>query len=113
MFARRVSARTLGELAALFALSLGIAGLAAPGTAQAAGTSSSVMNCYTQWWNTAWAQKCSAPGAAFTGSFESKIACSAQGDKYLTVGRAQHSTATVSGSDCAHSASNGSITYYV
>lgn len=111
-FARRISVKKLGEAALLTAMAGGIFGLAAPGTAQAAGTSGTVAGCYTQWWNTAWAQKCPSPGAVFTGTYQSSVNCSVTGTRYLTVGRAQHSTGTVSGSDCAFSASNGKIIYY-
>ncbi|MFF5073796.1 hypothetical protein ACFY2R_22000 [Micromonospora olivasterospora] len=77
----------------------------------AAGTSSPVFNCYTQWWNTAWAQKCDSPGAKYAGTYVSGVACSAQADKSMSIGRVQGSTATVSGTDCTFGASNGWITY--
>ncbi|RNL87811.1 hypothetical protein EFE23_26545 [Micromonospora solifontis] len=92
-------------------LGVGAVGLTATTPAVAAGTSNSIFNCYTQWWNTAWAQKCSSPGAKYAGTYTSGVACSSQADKSMSIGRAQYSTATYSGTDCTFGASNGWITY--
>ncbi|GAB3801752.1 hypothetical protein [Micromonospora zhanjiangensis] len=108
---RSVSKRAT-RVAVLGLLAAGATGAIATSPAFAAGTSDTVGNCYTQWWNTAWAQKCPAPGAKWTETYESGITCSAQGGRTLTVGRAKGSTSTVNGSDCTFSASNGWITVY-
>jgi len=79
----------------------------------AAGTSGTAYNCYTQWWNTAWAQKCNRGGAHYAGTYESSVKCSAQGTRYLTKFRLQKSTATYSGADCTFSASAGDIFYWI
>jgi hypothetical protein len=111
--ASRFSAKRVAEVAVLTAMAAGIFGMTAPGAAQAAGTSPSKNNCYTQWFNTAWSQKCPSPGSAFAGKYESSVNCSAQGRRYLPVGRVQFSTATKSGEDCAFSVSDGKITYSI
>lgn len=98
------------KAAVLVALLVGAVGMTATNPAVAAGTSGKIFNCYTQWWNTAWAQKCS-PGATWTGRYVSGIACSLQADKTLAVVRLQGSTATYSGSQCLVGASNGWISY--
>ncbi|MDG4766782.1 hypothetical protein O7632_22160 [Solwaraspora sp. WMMD406] len=103
---RAVQAGVLALLAA------GAFSLTATGPAVAGGTSGSVFNCYTQWWNTAWAQKCGAPGAKYTGTYVSGIGCSAQSGKRIDVVRVQGSRGTVSGPDCTFSANNGWISYY-
>ncbi|MFC8901901.1 hypothetical protein, partial [Micromonospora sp. NPDC057140] len=71
----------------------------------------SPFNCYTQWWNTAWAQKCDSPGAKYAGTYVSGVDCSLQSSKSMRVVRTQGSTSTVSGTDCTFSASNGWISY--
>ncbi|QOC94171.1 hypothetical protein [Micromonospora craniellae] len=103
--------KRVAQTAVLGLLAAGTAGMVATSPAFAAGTSSKVFNCYTEWWNTAWAQKCSAPGATWAGAYDSGVACSAQADKSMRVGRTQGSTNTVSGTDCTFGASNGWITY--
>lgn len=109
-----ISLRRLAQAAVLGLLTAGALAMGGP-SATAAGTSEPIFNCYTQWWNTAWAQKCDPDkgGAKWAGTYESSISCSAQGTRYLTKGRLQGSTTTTySGSDCTFSASNGKITYY-
>lgn len=106
-----ISTRKLTQAAVLGLLTAGAIAIGGP-SATAAGTSAPIFNCYTQWWNTAWAQKCNSPGAKWAGTYESPISCSAQGTRYLTKFRPQGSTTTYSGPDCTFSASNGRITYY-
>ncbi|MFF3867201.1 hypothetical protein [Micromonospora sp. NPDC001898] len=103
--------KRVAQAAALGMLVAGTAGMMATTPAFAAGTSTKVFNCYTQWWNTAWAQKCDAPGAKYAGAYVSGVECSAQPDKDITVGRAQGSTSTSNGTDCTFGANNGWITY--
>lgn len=107
----RSSRKRIGQALVLGLLGVGAVGLTATTPAVAAGTSNSIFNCYTEWWNTAWAQKCSSPGAKYAGTYTSGIACSSQTDKSMSIGRAQYSTATYSGTDCTFGASNGWITY--
>lgn len=101
------------KAAALGLLAAGSLALTTGAPAVAAGTSGTVFNCYTQWWNTAWAQKCDSPGAKYTGSYYSGVACSSQTDKSMKVVRLQGSRTTQSGTDCTFGASNGWITYDV
>ena len=103
--------KRLAQAAVLGLLAAGTAGMVATGPASAAGTSSKVFNCYTQWWNTAWAQQCDSPGAKYAGKYISGVDCTAQSGKSIEVGRAQGSTTTAKGSDCVFSASKGWITY--
>ena len=108
----RVARKQVAQAAVLGLLAFGAVGVTATAPAVAAGTSSSVFNCYTQWWNTAWAQKCNSPGAKYTGTYVSGVACSAQADKSMSHVRLQGSTATYSGTSCTFGASSGWITYY-
>jgi hypothetical protein len=106
--------KRLAQAAVLGILSLGAVGVTTMGAvapAAARGTSGEVLNCWTQWWNTAWAQKCSSAGAAFTGTYISRVACSSEPDKSLRVGRAKGSTKDMPGADCSFRVSNGRITY--
>lgn len=103
--------KRVAQATALAMLSAGAVGMMAAGPAAAAGTSSKIFNCYTQWWNTAWAQKCDSPGAQYAGTYVSGVACSSEPDKTMSKGRTQGSTATYSGSDCTFGASNGWISY--
>lgn len=104
--------RRVAQVAVLGLLAAGAVGVTATAPAAASGTSSKTFNCYTQWWNTAWAQKCDSPGAKYTGTYQSGVACSAESDKSFYKVRLQGSTATYSGSDCTFGASNGWISYY-
>jgi hypothetical protein len=97
-------------VAALSILAFGATMTAATAPAIASGTSSSHYGCYTEWWNTAWAQKCPS-GAQVVGNYESSVYCSAQGTRYLTKYRLAGNSTTYSGSDCAFSVSNGTLTY--
>lgn len=109
---RQFTVRRAGQATVLAVLALGVAGVIAAVPANAAGTSSSAYNCYTQWWNTAWAQKCGSGGADKFGTYESKADCNNESDKYLTKLRNQGSTAVYSGSDCSFKVNSGSIIYY-
>lgn len=51
---------------------------AAAGTAWAAGTSAKTNGCYVQWWNTAWAAKCSPASAS--GDFRAHVSRADQAD---------------------------------
>ena len=104
--AARVMKATMAGLFTAGIIALGIAGPAAAG-----GTSSSDFNCYTQWWNTAWAQKCYSGGADTTGNFQSGIECTAQFDKSFTKWRVAYSTATYSGVSCTFAADKGWLHY--
>ncbi len=84
--------------------------VSATAPASAAGTSKTHYGCYTQWWNTAWAQKCPT-GNTVVGTFESSVACSAQGTRYLSKYRLPGSTTQYDGADCTFSASNGDLRY--
>jgi hypothetical protein len=109
---RTVLTRLLAQLAVLGLLVFG-ATLLTGTSASAQGTSSRVYNCYTQWWNTAWAQRCAQPGAAWAGGYESTVSCSLQGTRSLSVRRSQGSVADFPGADCTFSVSNGQIRYYL
>jgi hypothetical protein len=104
--------KRIAQGAILGLLALGTIGVTAAAPANAAGTSAPIFNCYTQWWNTAWAQKCSSPGAKFAGTYYSGVTCSGlDGDGLMSVVRTKGSTATRSGGDCLYSASDGWIDY--
>ena len=107
---RRLGKR-VAQAAVLGLFAAGTAGVMVTSPAFAADKSSSVFNCYTQWWNTAWAQKCNTPGAKYAGTYVSGVACSAQSDKSMTQGRVRGSRDTRYGADCTFGASNGWITY--
>lgn len=108
----RTAAKRIAQVAVLGLLAAGAVGVTATAPAVAGGMSTTVFNCYTQWWNTAWAQKCNSPGAKYTGTYVSGVACSSQTDKAMSKVRLQGSTTTYSGTDCTFSASDGWITYY-
>ncbi|GAA1641889.1 hypothetical protein ACFQY4_22535 [Catellatospora bangladeshensis] len=108
---RRLTAKKVAQAAVLGALAAGTFGLGA-NAAVAQGATGDVYNCYTQWWNTAWAQKCYSAGAEATGTYESTIDCSVTGRRYLPKFRRVGSTTTYPGVDCTFSASNGDIYYY-
>lgn len=99
------------QAVALTALAAGAIAVSATAPASAAGTSTSHYNCYTQWWNTAWAQKCAAGGADVVGWYESTVSCSSQPDKYLDKYRLAGNATTYSGVDCSFSVSNGQLSY--
>jgi hypothetical protein len=103
--------KALAKAAVLGLLTFGVVSFGYSAPAIAAGTSPTVHNCYTQWWNTAWGQGCVSPGATNAGTYKSEIACSLQGDKTLSRARSKNSTTFYSGTDCRHSASNGKIWY--
>ncbi|MFC4149035.1 hypothetical protein ACFO0M_22505 [Micromonospora mangrovi] len=107
----RLTGKRVVQAAVLGLLAGGTVGLTATAPAAASGTSTTVFNCYTQWWNTAWAQKCSSPGAKYSGAYYSGVACSYQTDKSMRKVRSAGSTTTYSGTDCTYSASNGWISY--
>lgn len=99
------------KVGALSALTITAFAVAAP-PAFGAGTSGKVNNCYTQWWNTAWAQKCDSPGASVSGNYTSIVDCSAPEipDRSMNVNRSLNSTDTVSGySNCAWGINTGYI----
>lgn len=102
--------RRVAQVAVLGLLAMGSVGLTATTPAFASGTSDTKFNCYTQWWNTAWAQKCPS-GATWTGVYTSGVVCSSQTDKSMAVVRVQGSNTVESGDDCSHSASDGWISY--
>jgi hypothetical protein len=108
---QRNSRTVVRQALALGLLAVGFVGFSATAPASAAGTSNVEYNCYTQWWNTAWAQKCGTGGADFYGYYQSSVSCSAQGTRTLTVQRGAGSTGTVSGPDCTFSVSNGKMDY--
>lgn len=108
---RVFSTDRIKQVAVLGALAAGVFGFVISGPASAAGTSSSSYNCYTQWWNPAWAQKCGSGGASVVGNYESSVSCSAQGTRYKNVYRLAGSTSTAKGSDCTFSVGNGKIRY--
>jgi len=104
--------RLAASAAAAALAASGLVTLGSPATpAVAQGSSNTVHNSYTQWWNTAWAQNCDGSGAAHAGRYESGIECSFQGDKVLQVRRAKGDTGWVSGDDCRFKADNGTIAY--
>ncbi|MER7169590.1 hypothetical protein ABT336_26485 [Micromonospora sp. NPDC000207] len=103
--------KRIAQAAVLGLLTASATGMMATNSAFAAGSSSKTFNCYTQWWTTAWAQKCDAPGAQYAGTYISGIACSAQTDKSFDRVRPQGSTTTVPGTDCTFGASNGWLNY--
>lgn len=105
-----MSSKAVRQAATFAALVVGVVGIGISSPASGAGTSNKSYNCYTQWWNTAWAQKCDG-GAAVVGRFESSVSCSAQGTRYLTTYRLKGDDRVVKGSDCTFSASNGKLTY--
>ena len=96
------------------AISAVVAVLALVGAQQASavsGTSGSTYKCYTETWNTAWAQKCDPSGPSKAGTFVSQVACSVQADKSMDVRRALKANGTVYGKDCTFSASNPRISW--
>jgi hypothetical protein len=104
MVKRRSAAAKVIKASALSALTVAAFAVAAP-AAFGAGSSGKVNNCYTQWWRTAWAQKCDAPGASVAGNYTSIVDCRAPEvpDRTMNVNRSLHSTDTVPGySDCAY-----------
>ncbi len=107
----RLAGKRVVQAAVLGLLASGAIGLTAAAPATASGTSNVVFNCYTQWWNTAWAQKCFSPGAKWAGHYYSTVDCSAQGSRLLKKFRVQNSTTTYSGGDCTFSVGNGKMTY--
>ncbi|MFF5230965.1 hypothetical protein [Dactylosporangium sp. NPDC000521] len=103
--------KSVVKVSALSALTLAAFMVATP-AAFAAGTSGKVNNCYTQWWNTAWAQKCDAPGASVSGNYTSIVDCSAPEipDRSMNVTRSTNSTDTVPGySNCIYGINTGYI----
>ncbi|NIL59535.1 hypothetical protein [Salinispora arenicola] len=99
-------------MAALGLLAAGAVGLTAAGPAAAAGTSDPRNNCYTQWWNTAWAQKCGSAGASDQGLYTSTAHCSGVDRlRTLTEYRKYRDDFTAKGSDCLWSVKDGLISY--
>lgn len=94
----------------LGALVVGVVGFGVSSPASAGGTSNTTYNCYTQWWSTAWAQKCP-NGATKVGNYESSVSCSAQGTRYKTVYRLAGDSRSLDGADCTFSVGNGKLTY--
>lgn len=108
----RAAGRMIAQMGVLGLLAVGAVGVTATAPALASGTSDTMFNCYTQWWNTAWAQKCP-NGATWSGVYVSGVSCSGvDSDGYMEIARAQGSTAVYSGDDCIYSASDGWMSYY-
>lgn len=107
----RSAGKLVAQSAILLALFIGAVGITTTGPAAAEGKSKTIFNCYTQWWNTAWAQRCDNPGSEWAGVYRSGIICSLQGTRTITVVRAQHDRRDAKGPDCTFSASNGTISY--
>jgi hypothetical protein len=105
----RLFGKRAAQAAVLVTLFAGAVGMAA-GPATAQGKSNELFNCYTQWWNTAWAQECP-QGATWSGVYTSGVACSLQSGKRMSVVRPQGSSTTHSGEDCMYRASQGWINY--
>lgn len=104
-----VAAKTL-KVGVISALTVTAFAITAP-AAFAAGQSGKVNNCYTQWWTTAWAQKCDSPGASVAGNYTSIVDCSKPqvSDRSLTLNRSKDSTDTISGEDCLYGINTGYI----
>ncbi|HEY0698623.1 MAG TPA: hypothetical protein VGD43_12535 [Micromonospora sp.] len=108
---RPFTARSIAKAGVLGLLAAGAIGIGLNTPALAGGTSTSSYNCYTQWWNTAWAQKCGGSGAAVVGWYRSDAYCSYEADKWLEKYRLPGSTATYSGTSCTFSVTGGRLTY--
>ncbi len=110
---RRFSESKFKQLAVIGALAAGVVAFTATGPATAAGTSSSENNCYTQWWNTAWAQKCGSGGARVGGVYDSWVTCDPLSTHpHLIQNRPRGNTQTFSGDDCGVKAFNGKIDFW-
>lgn len=103
-------ARAASSLAAL--LVVGGAAIVAAPQASAGGDGNKVHNCFGRWYNTDWDQKCSSPGATYSGTYESKAICTFEPDNYMEQWRAKGSTATYDGSDCDWSVTGVQTWFY-
>ncbi len=111
MVTKKSAAVNVLKVSALSVLSITAFAVAAP-AAFGSGTSGKVNNCYTQWYNTAWAQKCDSPGASVAGNYTSIVDCSAPEapDRSMSVTRSKNSTDTVPGySNCYYGINTGYI----
>lgn len=101
------------KTAVLGLLTAGVVTAGPTSPTSAAGTSNTVLNCYTQWWSTAWAQRCYSGGADVAGRYRSRIFCGVPSGipLQITVPRSQGSTSDEKGPDCVSFAFNGSIVY--
>jgi|APThiThiocy_cv2_1041547.scaffolds.fasta_scaffold00386_42 glutamate dehydrogenase/leucine dehydrogenase len=98
------------KLATVSMLAAGVTLVAAPIAANAGGISPSANRCYTQWWNTSWAQRCD--GATLAAKYTSNVKCSWPEipNRSLTATRSVGSTDTFWGADCMYGAYGGTIT---
>lgn len=106
--------RIRGEVVKVAVVALMAAGLAGFGNSAPAlgepGTSPTTYNCYTQWWNTAWAQSCKSGGAAKKGYYKSEVDCSGvDSGRSLVKWREKGDTKTHKGKDCVFGITNGWI----
>ncbi len=92
-------------------LAAGVVVVGLPGIANAAGTSPKANNCYTQWWNTSWGQRCDLPGATLAGDYTSTVRCDLPEipNRSMTINRVYLSTQLYYGVDCMYGASEGKI----
>ncbi|MDG4838459.1 hypothetical protein O7631_18240 [Micromonospora sp. WMMD967] len=87
------------EAFAIGAIAAGVIAFGFGAPANAAGKTLEAEGCYTQFWNTAWGQGCSS--ATKNAVYDSEVNCTgADGNRWLTVGRAKGSTSFHSGTDC-------------
>lgn len=106
----RAGARTLAKVAVVALLATGVAGAAGP--AEAAGKSGLLFNCYTQWWNTAYAQGCEGSGAKLEGRYRSHVDCSGPDSGRTFDHRWQKGeTGLVHAGDCTWGITDGDIAY--
>lgn len=108
----RASALSLVVKAVVVALLAIGATWVATAPASAGGQSGKLYNCYTQWWNTAFAQGCADPGAKHAGRYRSEVDCS-----FIDSGRSyerrwqKNETGLHNGGSCTYGVTNGWIYY--
>ncbi|MDQ1306997.1 MAG: hypothetical protein QG671_2829 [Actinomycetota bacterium] len=93
----------------LSVVGIGLASVGLAPAASAGGTSSSVYGCYTQWWNTAWAQKCSSGSPSQPGIYLSTAYCKAGFDQIVQRHRYPGESETFNGNDCSIKVTGGKI----
>lgn len=103
--------KTLGKLALVTTLTGGA--LLATASIATAEDSSTVNNCYTRTYNTAWVQQCLADGASQTGYYQSTVNCDWGGSGELVNYRTAGSTDRSFGDECWNSASSPWIGFSV
>jgi hypothetical protein len=93
-------------------LAAGVVGFGAGNPAEAAGKSGLLYNCFTQWWNTAYAQGCEGSGAKHEGRYKSEVDCSfADSGRSYTRRWQKGETGLHNGGSCTYGVTNGWIYY--